>query len=104
MAGQGSALGMTAAYVLAGELAKAQGRQDEAFRTYEALLRGFIASKQSGAARLSAAFAPKTRSGLFLRNQVIKASTIPGVAKFAFGREITDTLRLPPYSWHALFG
>jgi 2-polyprenyl-6-methoxyphenol hydroxylase-like FAD-dependent oxidoreductase len=33
MAGQGSALGMTAAYVLAGELAKAQGRQDEAFRT-----------------------------------------------------------------------
>jgi 2-polyprenyl-6-methoxyphenol hydroxylase-like FAD-dependent oxidoreductase len=103
MAGQGSALGMTAAYVLAGELAKAQGRQDEAFRTYEALLRGFIASKQSGAARFSAAFAPKTRRGLFLRNQVIKASAIPGVAKFAFGREITDTLRLPQYSWPALF-
>jgi 2-polyprenyl-6-methoxyphenol hydroxylase-like FAD-dependent oxidoreductase len=103
MAGQGSALGMTAAYVLAGELAKAQGRQDEAFRTYEALLRGFIASKQSGAARLSTAFAPQTRSGLFLRNQVIKASAVPGVAKFAFGREITDTLRLPQYSWPALF-
>jgi hypothetical protein len=79
MAGQGSALGMTAAYVLA----KAQGQQDEAFRTYETLLRGFMASKQSGAARLSAAFAPKTQSGLFFRNQVIKASAIPGVAKLA---------------------
>jgi hypothetical protein len=65
-------------------------------------LRDFIASKQSGAARFSAAFAPKTRSGLFLRNQVIKASAIPGVAKFAFGREITDTVRLPQYSWPAL--
>jgi 2-polyprenyl-6-methoxyphenol hydroxylase-like FAD-dependent oxidoreductase len=78
MAGQGSALGMTAAYVLAGELAKAQGRQDEAFRTYEALLRAFIASKQSGAAHLSAAFAPKTRLGLFLRNQVIKSVRYSG--------------------------
>lgn len=102
MAGQGAALGMTAAYVLAGELAKA-GCRGEAFANYEALLRGFIASKQSGAARLSAAFAPKTRSGLFLRNQVIKASAIPGVAKFAFAREITDTLRLPQYSWTAPF-
>jgi 2-polyprenyl-6-methoxyphenol hydroxylase-like FAD-dependent oxidoreductase len=102
MAGQGAALGMTAAYVLAGELAKA-GRQDEAFANYEALLRGFIASKQSGAARFSAAFAPKTRSGLFLRNQVIKASAIPGVARFAFAREITDTLRLPQYSWAVAF-
>jgi 2-polyprenyl-6-methoxyphenol hydroxylase-like FAD-dependent oxidoreductase len=99
MAGQGSALAMTAAYVLAGELAKARGRQDEAFGAYEALLRGFIASKQRGAARFSTTFVPKTRAGLFLRNQVIKACTIPGVAKFAFGREITDTLRLPQYSW-----
>jgi 2-polyprenyl-6-methoxyphenol hydroxylase-like FAD-dependent oxidoreductase len=103
VAGQGAALGMTAAYVLAGELAKAQGRGNEAFRTYEAVLRDFIASKQSSAARLGAAFAPKTRSGLFLRNVVIKASAVPGVAKFAFGREITDTLRLPQYSWPALF-
>ena len=34
-AGQGSALAMTAAYVLAGELAQAQGRHDEAFARYE---------------------------------------------------------------------
>ena len=35
MAGQGSALAMTAAYVLAGELAKAGGRHEEAFGHYE---------------------------------------------------------------------
>ena len=39
MAGQGSALAMTAAYVIAGELAKAGGRHEAAFDQYEALLR-----------------------------------------------------------------
>ena len=36
MAGQGSALAMISAYVLAGELAKAGGRHEEAFEKYEA--------------------------------------------------------------------
>ena len=48
MAGQGSALAMTAAYVLAGELAKAGGRHEEAFGKYEELLRSYIDSN-SGA-------------------------------------------------------
>ena len=50
-AGQGSALAMTAAYVLAGELAKADGRHDEAFGAYETLLRAYIVIKQKGAER-----------------------------------------------------
>jgi 2-polyprenyl-6-methoxyphenol hydroxylase-like FAD-dependent oxidoreductase len=102
MAGQGSALAMTAAYVLAGELAKADGRRDEAFSRYETVLRAFIESKQKGAERFSAAFAPRTRLGLFVRNQVIRACAIPGAAKFAFSRDITDNLELPDYSWPAL--
>ena len=102
MAGQGSALAMTAAYVLAGELAKAEGRRDEAFSRYETVLRAFIESKQKGAERFSAAFAPRTRLGLFVRNQVIRACAIPGAAKFAFSRDITDMLELPDYSWPAL--
>jgi hypothetical protein len=64
---------MTAAYVLAGELAKAGGRHEDAFRAYEVLLRPYIAAKQRGAVRFASSFAPKTRWGLFLRNQVIKA-------------------------------
>ncbi len=101
MAGQGSALAMTAAYVLAGELAKAAGQHETAFRKYEALLRAYIGSKQAGAERFSAAFAPKSRWGLFLRNQVIRACAIPGLARLVFGRDIIDTLQLPDYDWPA---
>ena len=99
MAGQGSALAMTAAYVLAGELANASGRHEAAFCKYEGLLRAYIGSKQAGAERFSAAFAPKSRWGLFLRNQVIRACAIPGLARLAFDRDIIDTLQLPDYNW-----
>ncbi len=102
MAGQGAALAMTAAYVLAGELAKASGRHEEAFGKYEELLQAYVGSKQRAAEHSAAAFAPKTRWGLFLRNQVIKAFAIPGLARLVFGRGIIDTLQLPDYRWPAL--
>ena len=98
-AGQGSALAMTAAYVLAGELAKAQGRHDEAFARYEGFLRAYMNTKQRGAERFAAAFAPKTRRGLFLRNLVIKLAAILRMARLTFGGDIIDTLRLPDYRW-----
>jgi 2-polyprenyl-6-methoxyphenol hydroxylase-like FAD-dependent oxidoreductase len=99
LAGQGSALAMTAAYVLAGELAKAGGRHDMAFREYEAFLRGYMETKQAGAARFGGALAPKTPWGLWFRNQVMNAFAIPGLARLAVGREITDKLVLPNYCW-----
>jgi 2-polyprenyl-6-methoxyphenol hydroxylase-like FAD-dependent oxidoreductase len=97
VAGQGAALAMTGAYVLAGELARAAGRHAEGFANYENRLRAFIEAKQRGAERFAGAFAPKTRWGLFLRNQVIRATAIPGIARLAFGRDIVDRLRLPDY-------
>ncbi len=99
VAGQGAALAMTGAYVLAGELAKADGRHDEAFVNYERILRDFIGRKQRGAERFASAFAPKTRLGLWFRNMVIKAAAIPGVARLTFGRDIIDSLRLSDYHW-----
>jgi 2-polyprenyl-6-methoxyphenol hydroxylase-like FAD-dependent oxidoreductase len=101
VAGQGSALAMTGAYVLAGELAKASGRYCEAFANYEKLLRRFIDNKQRGAERFARAFAPKTRWGLRFRNQVINAAAIPGFARMALGRSVVDSLRLPDYAWRA---
>ena len=68
VAGQGSALAMISAYVLAGELANAGGRHEEAFDKYEALLRPYIDTKKRGAERFAAAFAPKTSWGLWFRN------------------------------------
>ena len=99
VAGQGSALAMISAYVLAGELANAGGRHEEAFRKYEAFLRAYINTKQQGAVRFAAVFAPKTQWGLCFRNQVIKAFAIPGLARLSVGRDIIDDLRLPDYRW-----
>jgi 2-polyprenyl-6-methoxyphenol hydroxylase-like FAD-dependent oxidoreductase len=97
--GQGSALAMISAYALAGELARAEGRHDEAFRAYEAQLRAYIAGKQRGAQRFAAAFAPRTLWGLRFRNLMINAAAIPGLARLAIGRDIVDRLELPRYGW-----
>ena len=99
VAGQGSALAMISGYVLAGELVNAGGHHEEAFDKYEAFLRAYINSKQQGAERFAAIFAPKTRWGLCLRNQVIRAFAIPGLARLVVGRDIIDTLELPNYRW-----
>ena len=99
VAGQGSALAMISAYVLAGELAAAGGRHEEAFANYERFLRAYVDRKQRGAERFAAVFAPRTPQGLWFRNQVIKAFAIPGLARLAVGRDIIDTLRLPDYPW-----
>ncbi len=101
LAGQGSALAMISAYVLAGELAAAGGQYRQAFDAYEARLRPFIDTKQRGAERFAGAFAPKTRWGLGFRNQVVKLFSIPGLARLVIGREIIDTLRLPEYDFRA---
>jgi 2-polyprenyl-6-methoxyphenol hydroxylase-like FAD-dependent oxidoreductase len=102
LAGQGSALAMISAYVLAGELAKAGGRHEEAFGRYDALLRAFIDKKQQGAERFASVFAPATHWGLYLRNQVIRAFAIKGLARLMIGGDIVDTLRLPDYHWPLL--
>ncbi|HEV2097350.1 MAG TPA: FAD-binding domain, partial [Stellaceae bacterium] len=60
LAGQGSALAMTAAYILAGELGTCGGDYSVAFANYENILHPFIARKQRAAARFAGAFAPKS--------------------------------------------
>ena len=97
LAGQGSALAMTASYVLAGELAKADGHYELAFRQYENLLRPFIAGKQKAAEQFAGSFAPKTRLGLFLRNQITKAFGWPLIANIVIGNSLLDRLTLPEY-------
>ena len=99
LAGQGSALAMTSAYVLAGELAMAGERYSEAFAGYEARLKGYIGRKQQGAQRFAGALAPRTRSGMLFRNLVVRSFSIPGVARLAIGRDIADELELPDYVW-----
>jgi 2-polyprenyl-6-methoxyphenol hydroxylase-like FAD-dependent oxidoreductase len=99
LAGQGSALAMISAYVLAGELASAHGQYHLAFARYDTLLRNYIDRKQRGAERFAGAFAPKTCAGIFLRNLVVRTFAIPGLARLIVGRDIADAVELPGYSW-----
>jgi 2-polyprenyl-6-methoxyphenol hydroxylase-like FAD-dependent oxidoreductase len=80
LAGQGSALAMVEAYVLAAELDRANGDHVEAFAGYERLLAPMLRSKQKAAEGFALAFAPRSRLQLFLRNTVMKLMGWPRVA------------------------
>jgi 2-polyprenyl-6-methoxyphenol hydroxylase-like FAD-dependent oxidoreductase len=97
LAGQGSALAMIEAYVLAAELTRANGDHVAAFQRYEQSLATFVRSKQDAAVGLGAAFAPRSRMQLFLRNTVMKLMGIPFVAELAMGRSLRDAIELPSF-------
>ncbi len=96
LAGEGTGLGMTEAYVLAGELARADGDHQAAFAAHEERLRPFIEAKQASAAKFAGAFAPRTAFGVWFRNQVTRLMKIPMVANLAAG-DLRDELELPEY-------
>lgn len=97
LAGQGSALAMASAYILAGELHQAGGDYARAFANYERIFAPFIRGKQKAAARFAGAFAPRNSLSLFLRNQIINLLTVPWIADLAFARDFRDSLPLPAY-------
>lgn len=97
LAGQGSALAMVAAYVLAGELGRKKQPPEEALRHYEHLVRPFIVGKQDSATKLAGSFAPKTQLGLFFRNLITRAFALPFVPKLAMGSMLMDRFDLPNY-------
>jgi 2-polyprenyl-6-methoxyphenol hydroxylase-like FAD-dependent oxidoreductase len=98
LAGQGSALAMAAAYVLAGELGATSSSPEQAFRRYEERLHPFMLGKQDAAKKFAGSFTPKTRLGLFVRNQVTKAFAIPFLPKLLMGSSLLDRIELPNYS------
>jgi 2-polyprenyl-6-methoxyphenol hydroxylase-like FAD-dependent oxidoreductase len=97
LAGQGAALAMVAAYVLAGELGRTAGLPQEAFERYEERLHPFIAGKQKAALQFAGSFAPKTRLGLFFRNQITKVLKFTLIAKLAMGPSLLDRIDSPVY-------
>jgi 2-polyprenyl-6-methoxyphenol hydroxylase-like FAD-dependent oxidoreductase len=100
LAGQGAALAIIGAYVLAGELKRAGGDYRTAYQNYEALLHPFVLDKQRAAERFAGSFAPKTEAGIFLRNQVTRLMSLPLIANLAMGRLLSDSLALPAYESH----
>lgn len=97
LAGQGSALAMVGAYILAGELHRAGSDYATALARYQHRYEPFVLEKQKGALRFAGVFAPKSRFSMFIRNQVMNLLKIPLVADLAAGRELSDNLTLPNY-------
>ncbi|MGH9573223.1 MAG: FAD-binding domain [Candidatus Acidiferrales bacterium] len=97
LAGQGSALAMVAAYILAGELRRSKGDFAAAFARYQEIFGPFVEKKQKAALGFAGTFAPKSKFAIFLRNQIFNLLRIPVVADIAGGRGFTDKIRLPEY-------
>jgi 2-polyprenyl-6-methoxyphenol hydroxylase-like FAD-dependent oxidoreductase len=95
LAGQGSALAMVEAYVLAVELACANGDHASAFARYGARLGPLLRSKQDAARGLGVAFAPRTRVALAARNTVLRLLGLPYVPNLVMGRSLRDAVELP---------
>lgn len=97
LAGQGSALAMAGAYILAGELHRANGDYQTAFSRYRTVFEPLIRSKQRAALRFAGAFAPKSRTRLWLRNRIFNLLSIGWIADLAVSRDISDRILLPDY-------
>lgn len=97
LAGQGSALAMVGAYILAGELHRAGRDYATAFGRYQKRFESFVLKKQKGALHFAGTFAPKSKVSMFFRNQIMKLLTIHWIADLAVGRELADNFVLPEY-------
>jgi 2-polyprenyl-6-methoxyphenol hydroxylase-like FAD-dependent oxidoreductase len=96
VAGEGIGLGMTEAYVLAGELAASVGYVP-AFSRFQRRLRRFISGKQKSARSFAASFTPKTALGVRLRNAAVRLMAVPGLPDFFVGPMMRDDFKLPDY-------
>jgi 2-polyprenyl-6-methoxyphenol hydroxylase-like FAD-dependent oxidoreductase len=97
LGGQGAALAMIGAYILAGELSRARGDVVAACHRYQRRLGAFIGMKQQAARRFAGVFAPRSKTSLFLRNQIMRLLTLPPVAALTAARGFTDRISLPDY-------
>jgi 2-polyprenyl-6-methoxyphenol hydroxylase-like FAD-dependent oxidoreductase len=95
LAGQGAALAMAGAYVLANALQRAAGDHDIAYAAYQRRFKPFVDAKQHGAERLGWWFAPRSKTGIRLRNLTTRLLDLPLVATGITARALGDRFELP---------
>ncbi|MFI0777372.1 FAD-dependent monooxygenase [Streptomyces sp. NPDC021212] len=94
--GMGTGTAVVAAYVLAGELARAQGDHGAAFARYERRLRKYAEGCQVGGDRTGKFLAPATATGIRLRNTLLSRRLfLNGMLKL--GEKVSSTVALPDY-------
>ena len=81
LSGMGTGMAVVGAYVLAGELAEADGDHRMAFDNYGKLMRGFVEKCQGIADGGGDWFVPRTRLRLWLSNQMWKILPLHSVEK-----------------------
>lgn len=97
LAGEGTGLAITEAYVLAGELHRAQGDYKRAFANYQDKLQIFLKEKQKSAQKMISFFAPKNRFDVLLSTMVLRFSKMPLLSRFVIGPILRDKIELPDY-------
>ncbi|WP_431324848.1 FAD-binding domain [Rhizobium sp. YTU87027] len=98
LAGEGSGLAMTEAYVLAGEFACARDNALAGLEHYQMRLMPLLQDKQKAASRFASSFVPKTGFGIALRNCLSSLMVLPPVADLLLGRQLQDDFSLPAYA------
>jgi 2-polyprenyl-6-methoxyphenol hydroxylase-like FAD-dependent oxidoreductase len=97
LAGAGSAFAMLGAYVLAGELKKADGDHKRAFAAYERRLMPFMKRQQKAAVGFAGSFAPKTEFGLSFRNVVLRLMNFRPLGVWFTRRTLGENYAIPDY-------
>ena len=97
LSGEGAGFALAGAYLLAGELQRAGGDHMPAYRVYEERFRNFIERKQRSAEQFASSFTPKTRLGLFVRDLVLRSTSISVVNNWLMDRFVIDQFELPDY-------
>jgi 2-polyprenyl-6-methoxyphenol hydroxylase-like FAD-dependent oxidoreductase len=97
LAGEGTGLAMTEAYVLAGEIACAGDDYRRAFEAYEARLRRFVEDKQTAARKLAPVFATRTWLGIWFRDMAMRTMAFRPLADLLLTRTLKDDFTLPDY-------
>ncbi|GHG06513.1 MULTISPECIES: FAD-dependent monooxygenase [Streptomyces] len=75
LTGLGTSLALVGAYVLAGELAAAEGVHDAAFRRYDTVMRPYVTQAQELPPGGAAGFAPTGRLGIRMRDLSMRSMT-----------------------------
>ncbi len=97
LSGEGAGFALAGAYLLAGELQRADGDYVAAYRAYEHRFRAFIDKKQKSAAQFANSFTPKTHVGLFVRDLVLRSAAFSPVNDWLVRRFVSDRFELPNY-------
>ncbi len=97
LAGEGTGLAMTEAYVLAGELNRASGDLPTAFAGYQSRLQAHLAKRQDMALKFAGFFAPKSWASLIARDLMTNLASLPFLGKMMLGSSVLTELDLPRY-------